>query len=85
MATKFLTPGSATPRQEPDLWVSLSSDIDRDADAAALDHLTHGYAIYCQAEGAEDDVVEKRYPDGRRELVRFDLAGEHIVRELVAR
>ena len=84
MSIEFLTGGSATPKQELDLWVSLSLEIERDADAAAQDHLEHGYPIYCQAEGAGNDVVEKRYPDGRRELVRFDPAGEHVVRELAA-
>lgn len=84
MAIESLNPGSTAPKQEPDLWVSLARDIDKDADAAAQDHLAHGYPIYCKAEGDEAGVVEKRYPDGRRELVRFDLTGEHVIRELPA-
>jgi hypothetical protein len=84
MSIESHTTDSEMPINEPDFWVSLARSIDRDADAAARDHLAHGYPVYCQAEGAERDVVEKRHPDGRRELVRFDLTGEHVVRELAA-
>jgi len=64
--------------QDDDIWASLETALRRDDGTAAEDHLAHGYPIYCQAEGVTN-AVEKRYPDGRRELVRFDLAGEHVL------
>ncbi len=50
-----------------------------DDGAAARGHLARGNPIYCTTESTPAGLVEKHYPDGRRQLVRFDLAGEHVM------
>jgi hypothetical protein len=52
-----------------------------DDGAAARNHLARGNPIYCTTENTPAGLVEKRFPDGRRQLVRFDLDGEHVVGE----
>lgn len=34
---------------------------------------------YCTTENTPAGLIEKHYPDGRRQLVRFDRNGEHVV------
>ena len=50
-----------------------------DDGAAARGHLARGNPIYCTTADTPAGLVEKRFPDGRRQLVRFDLNGEHVV------
>ncbi len=50
---------------------------------AARDHLAAGYPIYYSESDTPAGLIIKEYPDGRRELVRFDYAGEeHHARNL---
>ena len=51
----------------------------RDDGAAARSHFARGQPIYCVAKDTPAGVIEKRYPDGRREYVRFDRDGEQVV------
>ncbi len=53
--------------------------ISHDDGAAAHGHLARGNPIYCTTADTPAGLVEKRFPDGRRQLVRFDLKGEHVV------
>jgi hypothetical protein len=39
-----------------------------------------GNPIYFCEPDTPDDLVIKQYPDGRRELVSFDVHGEKVVR-----
>ncbi|MCD9230619.1 hypothetical protein ACPPTR_01420 [Ralstonia pseudosolanacearum] len=41
--------------------------------------LARGNPIYCTTETTPAGLVEKHFPDGRRQLVRINLAGEHVV------
>lgn len=48
---------------------------------AAQAHLTAGRPIYYGTADTPPGHAVKEYPDGRRELVRFDHLGEHRVRD----
>ena len=50
--------------------------------AGARSHLEAGFQIYYSEDDTSDDVIIKEYPDGRRELVRVDVDGEHFLRAL---
>lgn len=50
-----------------------------DDGAAASNHLAKGQPVYCVVEDTPEGVIEKLYPDGRRQYVRFDQNGEHVV------
>ena len=71
-----------TPSQEHDFWTFFASDIARDDGSAARRHLAAGNPVYCETENTPAGTIEKRFPDGRRQLVTWDSAGEHVVREL---
>lgn len=58
---------------------ALLATISHDDGAAASNHLASGNPIYCTTADTPAGLVEKRFPDGRRQLVRFDLNGEHVV------
>lgn len=73
-----------TPEQERDFWTVFAADLSRDTGAAARGHLAAGFPVYVQTADTPKSMIEKRFPDGRRQLVQFDLTGEHVVRELLA-
>jgi hypothetical protein len=51
---------------------------------AARAHLKAGNPVYRCTATTPADVIEKLYPDGRRELVHFDRDDEHVISELGA-
>ena len=53
-----------------------------DDGAAARGHLEAGFPVYYSDPDTPNGVIIKEYPGGRRELVRFDLDGEHFVQAL---
>jgi len=53
-----------------------------DDGTAARSHLDAGFPIYYSEAETPAGVVVKQYPDGRRELVRFDVNGEHVVQDI---
>lgn len=55
-----------------------------DDGAEARSHLEAGFPIYYSEPETPEGVIIKKYPDGRRELVRFDLHGEHFVQAIPA-
>lgn len=67
---------------EVDLWREIEAALWEDDGAAAREHLAAGFPIYYSEPDTPGDVVIKEYPDGRRELVRFDHDGEHLVSAL---
>ncbi|HDR9474389.1 hypothetical protein BMD20_29490 [Burkholderia multivorans] len=71
-----------TPQQERDFWTLFSSDIARDDGAVARRHLAQGNPVYYKTEATPKGMIEKRLPDGRRQLVKWDSEGEHVVSEL---
>lgn len=62
-----------------DLWSEIEAALWEEDDTAARDHLAAGFPIYYSEPDTPGDVVIKEYPDGHRELVRFDHDGEHLV------
>lgn len=58
---------------------ALLATLAHDDGAAARGHLVRGNPIYCRTENTPASLVEKHFPDGRRQLVTFDLAGEHVL------
>ncbi|HTH58982.1 MAG TPA: hypothetical protein VL689_02365 [Paraburkholderia sp.] len=65
-----------TPEQEETLWHQLSANDDG---SAARDHLARGFPVYFHTTQTPPGVIEKLYPNGHRQYVRFDLRGEHFV------
>lgn len=71
-------------RSEPrkaDLRPLLHALTREDDGAAANAHLAAGRPIYYGTADTPPGHAVKEYPDGRRELVRFDHLGEHRVRD----
>jgi hypothetical protein len=68
-----------TVEEETAFWDEFALALDRDDGAAVRDHLAAGNPVYYNTLTTPRGVVEKHYPDGRRELVMFDLDGEHLV------
>jgi len=66
---------------EIDLGLIIEAAALEDDGSVARAHLAAGRAIYYSDDDTPADLVIKAYPDGRRELVRFDLDGEHRVRD----
>ncbi|NWK44739.1 hypothetical protein [Ralstonia pickettii] len=53
-----------------------------DDGAAARNHMARGNPICCSTAYTPAGLVEKRFPEGRRQLVRFDpLGGNTLWRE----
>ena len=63
-----------------DLWHLISTGLERDGDFAAREHLAAGRPIYYWEEDTPDGLAIKKYPDGRRELVRQGRGGDEVVR-----
>jgi hypothetical protein len=68
-----------TPDQEREFWEIFTAKIARDDGSAARMHLAAGNPIYYCEPTTPADTCIKEYPDGHRELVTFDIAGEHLV------
>ncbi|MDR6493175.1 hypothetical protein J2797_003071 [Paraburkholderia terricola] len=59
----------------------LLAQLDLDDGSAALAHLAAGRPVYFHDRDTPTDLVTKLFPDGTRQLVRFDTQGEHLVCE----
>ena len=75
----------ATQRIEPgefghDLWRAIEMASRDDDDGVAREHLSAGFPIYYSDAATPAGLVVKEYPNGDKELVRFDLAGEHVAK-----
>jgi hypothetical protein len=72
-----------TPEQERRFWKQFEHDLDRDTGEAAKAHLAAGRPIY-YGDPAYPGAVVKQYPDGRRQLVRFERPSgvETVVKDL---
>lgn len=66
------------------LWRTLETGIRHDNGSAARSHLKAGRPIYYSEDDTPDGLLIKKHPCGRRELVRFDEAGDLVMRELPA-
>jgi len=68
-----------TPEQERAFWKSFVKKLSHDNGAAARAHIAAGHPIYYRERTTPTGTVVKEYPDGHRELVTFDLTGEHFI------
>ena len=78
-----LTTGSLdrmTPPEDEAFWAAFEADLEHDDGEAAKEHLAAGFPIYFRESDTPKGLVIKQHPDGRRELVCFDLSGEKVVR-----
>jgi len=72
-----------SPEQERQFWEQFERVLDSDTGEAAKAHLAAGHPIY-YGDPAYPDHVVKQYPDGRRQLVRFERpsGAETVVKDL---
>lgn len=67
--------------EERRFMATFTRALDADQGEEAKRHLAAGRPIYC-GDARFKDAVVKKYPDGRRELVRFKDGEEIFVRAL---
>jgi hypothetical protein len=67
-----------TPAQER----ALLRELERTDGSAAREQLAAGFPIYYRKDNTPPGLLIKKYPDGRRELVRFNRAGDEVIRVL---
>lgn len=65
---------SMTPAEEQQFWTVFENAVAKDNGQAAAAHLSAGRPIYYCDDRYPDDFIRK-WPDGRRELVAVDGAG----------
>ena len=65
-----------------DLWAVFEHAAMHDDGAAAAGHLAAGRAIYYGEDDTPKGIVIKEYPDGYREMVRFEGRDEVVVRPI---
>ena len=71
-----------TPTEEAEFWTAVASEVVPDDGEAARAHLAAGRAITYLEPNTPPGHVIRRYPDGRRELVRVERDGDTVVRTL---
>ena len=67
---------------DDELAAILENAVRNDDGAAAQSHLEAGFPIYYSEDDTPSGAIIKEYPDGRRELVRVDLDGEHLIQAI---
>lgn len=65
-----------------EIWREMGDALLEGDDGAARARLAGGYPIYYSEDDTPDGLVIKKHPDGRRELVRCDPAGDEVIRIL---
>ncbi|WP_426990878.1 hypothetical protein ACKI2N_032140 [Cupriavidus sp. 30B13] len=66
-----------------DEMAAFLDEIVHDDGAAAREHLANGNPIYVFMPDTPAGAIEKRFPDGSRQFVRFDLKGEHAASDIM--
>ncbi|APS44407.1 hypothetical protein AVI51_13245 [Piscirickettsia salmonis] len=69
-----------SPQQEKLFWKKFERELGFDSGEAALSHLSAGRPIY-YGDDRYSDAVIKEYPDGTKQLVRFDDNDNEIIIE----
>ena len=68
-----------TQAEEVEFWTSVEAELVPDDGEAVRTHLAAGRAISYRDPDTPPGHVIRRYPDGRRELVRIDREGDTVV------
>ncbi|WP_250532372.1 hypothetical protein [Caballeronia sp. ATUFL_F1_KS39] len=63
----------------PDDWDDFERALANDDGSAAREHLAAGRAIYYSESDTPTGTCVKEYPDGRREIVTFDVDGGEVL------
>lgn len=71
---------SADPSEE--IWWQLGQYLRKGDDSAAQELWAAGIPTYHSDDDTPAGLVIKKHPDGRRQLVRFDPAGDEVIRDL---
>jgi len=71
--------GTGDTTNDVDLWDVIAAGLERDGDFAVQEHFAAGRAVYTWEEGTPAGLAIKRYPDGRRELVRHHRDGDEVI------
>jgi len=58
----------------------LALRLEKAGVSAAREHLATGFPIYYRDRSTPAGLEIKKYPDGRRELVRFKRSGDEVIR-----
>ena len=82
MALEVENVDQVTPEQTSEFWELFTARIARDNGAAAREHLAAGRPIYYCEDTTPEGISIKEFPDGHRQLVRFDAEGEHVIRTI---
>jgi len=61
----------------------IDAMVNYDNDEAGPSHFVRGNPIYASPPDTPKGLVEKRFPDGRLQFVRFALDGEHVIVDAV--
>ncbi|BBK38252.1 hypothetical protein STAQ_33300 [Allostella sp. ATCC 35155] len=73
---------STAAAEEKDLGDLLIEGVEREGDRAVREHFAAGRAVYYWEEDTPKDHAIRKYPDGRRELVRREAGKVVVVRSL---
>lgn len=72
-----IRPLPASSRDE--VWDTFVDAATHDDGRAARDHLAAGRPVYYIERNTPRGLLVKSHPNGRRELVRFDAAGDEVI------
>lgn len=78
MGTKPRSPVTEDPNER----LLRMLDAETSDDSAARKLLADGHCIYYRDDDTPPGLEIKKYPDGRRELVRFHRSGDEVIRQI---
>lgn len=78
----MLPPNPLDLLSDDELQIFLATVCNDDGGAARA-HLARGNPIYVSTPDTPKGTIAKRFPDGIRQFVRFDLKGEHAVSDIM--
>lgn len=76
-ATEATKPGDSSNALRRDL-LSVRDDVG----SAAREHRQAGFPICSVEDDTPEDLLVREYSDGRPQRVRFDVAGDQVIRDL---
>jgi len=62
-----------------EIWDEMGRALLKGDDSASRELLAAGYPIYYSEDNTPAGLVIKKYPDGRRQFVRFTSTGDEVI------